>query len=133
MKMLDGAGWVLLLIGVGALVNGLVMLFDSVDWFGLVASDTGHLNVHLVRDVGEAYTATGVALVWGAMLPAARGPLAAVAAVFLGLHSLGHVYETAVGELPSHSWVSDIPGVHLPAIVIAALAFLSLRSPKEAL
>lgn len=124
------AGWLLLALGLGFLANGLVMLFDSVDWFGLIATDTGALNVHFVRDVGAAYAASGVALVWGALRPSARGPLTAVATVFLGIHALGHVYETSVGELPPDSWWSDLPGVHLPALVLVVLSFLFLRNPR---
>lgn len=129
-RSLGAAGWVLLLLGVGAGANGLIMLFDSVAWFGLIATDTGALNVHLVRDVGEAYATVGVALVWAALRPAVRGPLAAVAAVFLVLHSLGHVYETSVGELPPDAWLADVPGVHLPAAVVAALALAALKRSR---
>ena len=126
---LGAVGWILLAVGAGLFLNGVVMLFDSVRWFGLIASDTGHLNVHLVRDVGEAYATTGVALLWGALRPGVRGPLVAVAATFLSLHALGHVYETAVGELPHDSWLEDLPGVYLPAVLVSALAIHSLRAP----
>jgi len=122
---IGAAGWVLVVLGAGALVNGVLMLFDSVDWFGAVATATGDLNVHLVRDVGEAYTAAGVALIWGGLRPALRFPLSAVASVFLMLHALGHVYETSVGELPHGSWLEDLPGVYLPAVIVL---YLTIRS-----
>jgi hypothetical protein len=54
--------------------------------------------------------------------------LTVVAAIFLGLHSMGHVYETAVGQLPADSWLADLPGVHLPALLVIALAFSFLRA-----
>jgi hypothetical protein len=126
---IGAAGWVLVVLGAGALVNGVLMLFDSVDWFGAVATATGDLNVHLVRDVGEAYTAAGVALIWGGLRPALRFPLSAVASVFLMLHALGHVYETSVGELPHGSWLEDLPGVYLPAVIVL---YLTIRSASLA-
>jgi len=130
---IGAAGWVSVVLGVGALVNGVLMLFDSVDWFGAVASATGDLNVHLVRDVGEAFAAAGVALIWGGVRPALRFPLSAVASVFFTLHALGHVYETSVGELPHGSWLEDLPGVYLPAVLVL---YLTVRSyslrPSEA-
>jgi hypothetical protein len=132
-RRIGAAGWVSIVIGAGAVLNGVVMLFDSVDWFGAIATDTGELNVHLVRDVGEAFAAAGVALIWGGLRPAVRFPLSAVASVFLTLHALGHVYETSVGELPHGSWLADLPGVYLPALVVL---YLTVRSysprPSEA-
>jgi hypothetical protein len=119
------AGWVSVVLGAGALLNGVIMLFDSVGWFGALATATGELNVHLVRDVGEAFAAAGVALIWGGLRPALRFPLTAVAAVFFTLHAVGHVYETLVGELPHGSWLADLPGVYVPALVVL---FLTARS-----
>jgi hypothetical protein len=119
----------LAVLGAGFLGNGVWMLFDAARWFAAIASDTGAFNGHLVRDVGAAFCAAGAALLWGARRPALRGPLAAVAAVFLGLHALVHVVETASGALPDGSWLSDLPGVHLPALAVAALALHALRAP----
>lgn len=128
----DLASWILLVMGIGAAVNGIWMLLDAVRWFGLLASATGDLNVHLVRDVGAAYATVGVALVWAARRPAARLPLTATAAVFLGLHAAGHVFETATGALPPDHWVEDVPGVYLPALVTLILAVRFARGPAPA-
>lgn len=122
---------VLLALGVGSLLNGGWMLLDAARWFGLIASDTGPLNLHLVRDVGAAYAAAGAALVWGALRPALRGPLAAMAAVFLGLHALTHLYEAASGVTSLGHVLEDFPGVHLPALLVVWLAVASLRRPAE--
>jgi hypothetical protein len=126
------AGLVLAALGFLFLGNGLWMLADAERWFARIASETGAFNGHLVRDVGAAFTAAAVALLWGAWRPPHRGPLAAVAAVFLGLHALVHVVESATGALPAGSWLADLPGVHLPALVVAGLALHALRSAPEA-
>lgn len=123
-------GWsaaILAVSGAGALANAAWMLLDSGGWFEAVAHDTGALNLHLLRDVAFAYAAVGVAVLWAALVPGVRGPLASVAAVFLGAHALGHVYEIAAGQLPFHHWWLDGPGVFLPALLVGGVAVASLR------
>ena len=123
--------WILLLLGLGGIVNGLFMLFTSEAWFTAIAAYTGPFNVHLVRDIGAAYLTSGVALLWGARRPALRGPLGAVAGVFLGLHALTHVFEAASGVTSLGHLLEDLPGVHLPALLVCWLAVASLRRPAE--
>ena len=117
--------WILLVLGIGGIVNGLFMLFTSEAWFVRIAADTGPFNVHLVRDVGAAYVTSGVATVWGARAPAWRTPLVAAAALFLGLHGLIHVAEVATGVQPPLHLLEDFPGVYLPALLLAGIAFTS--------
>ena len=117
--------WILLLLGVGGTVNGLFMLFTSEAWFVRIAADTGPFNVHLVRDVGAAYVTSGVASVWAARAPAWRVPLAASAALFLGLHGLIHVAEVASGVQPPAHLLEDFPGVYLPVLLLAGVVFAS--------
>ena len=124
-----GAGLVLAILGVVFLGNGIWMLADAPGWFARIASATGPFNGHFVRDVGAAYTAAAVALLWGARRPELRGPLAAVAAVFLGIHALVHVVESMAGALPAGSLLDDLPGVHLPALIVAGVALHALRAP----
>jgi hypothetical protein len=64
--------------------------------------------------------------------PAHRGPLAAVAGIFLGLHALTHLLEAATGVTSLGHVLEDFPGVHLPALVVIYLAAASLRRPAEA-
>lgn len=131
--------WFLLLafLGLGSLVNGAWMLLDASGWFERIASDVRPFNVHFVRDIGAAYLASGVALLWAAWRPGWRLPLVAVAAVFHVLHAVGHVRETAVGELASFHWLEDLPGVYLPAIAMLVMVVvfrrpaLSTRASEE--
>jgi hypothetical protein len=123
-------GFVLLaILGVGSAFNGLWMQLDAAGWFARIAPDVAPFNVHFVRDIGAAYLATGAALVAAALRPAWRVPLVATALVFHGLHALGHVRETASGELASFHWLADLPGVHLPALVMLALLVGYVRRP----
>jgi predicted anti-sigma-YlaC factor YlaD len=120
----------LLLLGAGNVANGVVMLFAAAPWFARIASDTGPFNGHLVRDVGAAYVAAGVALLFAAVRPAARGPLAAAAAAFLGLHAGTHLVELFSGE-SRDGLLLEVFGVHLPALIVVILAAASLRRPAE--
>jgi hypothetical protein len=115
--------WILLLLGIGGIVNGLFMLVTSEGWFVRIAAYTGPFNVHLVRDVGAAYVTAGLASAWAARAPQWRLPLAASAALFLGLHGLIHVYEVAIGAQPPVHLLEDFPGVYLPALLLAGIAW----------
>jgi hypothetical protein len=120
--------WILLLLGLGGIVNGIFMLFTSEAWFGAIAAYTGPFNVHLVQDVGAAYVTAGIASVWAARAPAWRAPLAASAALFLGLHGGIHLVEVLRGVQPAAHLVEDFPGVYLPALLLAGIALRARRT-----
>ena len=127
---LDGLGWLLLAIGAGAIANALWMLAGPMHWYRELPAavpDTGPFNPHFVRDIGCAFLTVGLALVWAALRPALRFPLVAVAAVFFVAHAILHVYDTAVGNLPHPHWWLDLPGVHLPAVVLVAVSVALAR------
>ncbi len=128
------SGFVLLaILGIGSALNGIWMLLDAAGWFARIAADVAPFNAHFVRDIGAAYLATGAALLLAAFRPGWRVPLVATALVFHGLHAVGHLRETASGELASFHWLEDLPGVHLPALVMLALlvVFARRESPPE--
>ena len=120
--------WILLLLGLGASVNGLFMLFTSEGWFARIAAYTGPFNVHLVQDVGAAYLTAGIASLWAARVPAWRLPLATSAALFIGIHGLIHGVEVARGVQPAVHLLEDFPGVYLPALLLAGIAFRARRT-----
>jgi hypothetical protein len=124
----DGLLW---LLGFGALANGLAMLAAPEPWFARVAASTGAYNQHLVRDVGGAYVATGVAALWAARAPHWRAPLAAVAALFHGLHGVVHVLDVAAGRLPPAHLLEDLPTVYAPTLALIAIAIVSLRAARR--
>ena len=128
---LDAHGWILMLLGLGMVANALWMLAGPMHWYTELPAavpDTGPFNPHFVRDIGCAFLAAGFALVWAARSVRARFPLAAISLVFLAAHALLHIYDTAVGNLPSAHWWLDFAGVYLPAILLGAVV---IRIPRE--
>ena len=130
-RRLDGWGWVLLVAGAGSVANALWMLVGPMHWYQELPAavpDTGPFNPHFVRDIGGAFLTVGFAQIWAALAPSLRFPLVATSAVFLGAHALLHVYDTVVGNLPHTHWWLDLPGVYLPAVVLAAAAYAARPS-----
>jgi hypothetical protein len=84
--------------------------------------DTGPLNVHFVRDIGAAFFTIGAAFCVAAPRAARGRGVVLAAATFSGLHALIHVGDLLEGRLPADHWLVDLPGVFLPAIVLAVLA-----------
>ncbi len=131
-RRLDAWGWVFLILGAGMLANAVWMLVGPMHWYTELPAavpDTGPFNPHFVRDIGCAFLTAGTALVWAAFVPALRFPLVSSATIFLTAHAVLHVYDTAVGNLPSDHWWLDAPGVYLPAVV---LGWATLRLRAEA-
>ena len=119
------------LAGVANLAHAAWMLLDPAGWYtGLPAAvpDTGPLNTHFVRDIGGAFAATGVALLWAALRPRLRAPMLAIAGVFYVLHAVIHLTDTLAGRLPASHWLIDAPGVYLPALVMVAVTLAAVRT-----
>jgi hypothetical protein len=127
MERRGAADWILLVLGAGALANGLAMLLAPEPWFARIAADTGAFNSHLVRDVGGAYAATGIAALWAVRAPHWRAPLVAAAALFHGMHGAVHVFDVAAGLQPASHLLEDFPGVYLPTLALIAIALQALR------
>ena len=91
--------------------------------------DTGPFNAHFVRDIGGAFAATGVALLWARAATAAARPDARRSpALFYVLHALIHVTDTLAGRLPASHWLIDVPGVYVPALVLVAVTLAAART-----
>ncbi len=108
--------------------NGVFMFIDPTAWYAAVPGvpDTGPLNLHFVRDIGVAYMTAGLALAWSALRNDWR--LSALAALFIGGHSLLHLGETVMGD--HHDVIlNEIAAVHFPAILIIAISFYQNRNP----
>ena len=128
-------GWSLAIIGVGGLANAAWMLFAPGHWYANLPAgvpDYGPLNEHFVRDIGCTFATMGVALVWAALSRRYRLPLVAIAAVFFGGHALLHVYDTLRGAVEANHWWLDVPGVYLPAVVLAIATMVLARGKMAA-
>jgi hypothetical protein len=84
--------------------------------------DAGRADALVPRDIGCAFLAVGTALVWAARAPRWRTPLVTVSALFLVAHGALHAYDTLRGALGHDHWWLDLPGVYLPAVVLAVAA-----------
>ena len=80
--------------------------------------DTGPFNAHFVRDIGVAFLAAGVALVWAALRAALRGAAASRRGALPGSATrCSHVFDTARGVvLRDHWWLETCPACYLPAL-----------------
>jgi len=133
-RRLDPWGWGFLIIGLGSIANAVWMLVGPMHWYTdlpAAVPHTGPFNPHFVRDIGCAFLTVGVALVWAAMRAELRRPLVSIAALFMGAHALLHVYDTSTGNLDTHHWWLDFPGVYLPAIILAYAAVGLLRGEAD--
>lgn len=107
--------------------NGVYMFVDPPGWYAAVPGvpDTGPLNLHFVRDIGIAYVTAGAALAWSAL--GAGWHASALAALFIGGHSLLHIGETIGGH--HHDVIlNEIAAVHLPAVLAVVIAVMQRRA-----
>jgi hypothetical protein len=120
----------LLILGIGSLLTGAFAFLAPTAFFETFAAYTGEPNLHLMRDVGAAYLAAGAALTWAVFIPRWRPPLTSIAAIFLVLHALAHLFDLASGEVPWSHLLADLAQVLLPAAIVCGLAvyFLNDRS-----
>ena len=115
---------ILWVLGLAGVANGLWMIDDPAGWYRNLPArvpDTGPLNLHFVRDIGCAYAATGLALCAGAASVVMRRGVLLAATFFYAFHALLHVADIMAGRLPAEHWLIDLPGVFLPAVLLAVL------------
>lgn len=130
----NGLFWVLLAAGLLSAANAAWMLWDPQLWYHELPAgvpDTGPYNEHFVRDIGTAFLTLSLAFVWAAYAPRWRPPLVAIATFFLVAHAALHLFDTARGFLDAHHWLLDLPGVYLPAAILAPVAWRCLRSSTD--
>lgn len=115
--------------GVILALDGLVQLFASRWWFGIVpgGTATGPFNAHFVRDVGAAYLVAGASHIAFALRPAAAYAALCAAAAFLVLHAAIHIFDATCGATPAHDFLRNSWDIYLPALAALGLAMSGAR------
>ncbi|MFC3579937.1 hypothetical protein [Sphingomonas hylomeconis] len=123
---------VAILLGIGAVANGIFMLVSPANWYFAVpgVTTTGPFNPHFVRDIGLIFVGVGAAFLLGAARPAYRAVAWGAAAVWLSGHALFHFWEVAVGICGASALLRDFPAVTLPALLAVAIT-IHARSHRE--
>jgi len=93
----------LVLVGLGHLINGAWMLVNPDTWYASVPGvvQTGPLNHHFVQDIGMAFVASGGLLIAGASTLRHAAAFAISGAVWPILHSTIHLAGWLMHGLPS--------------------------------
>lgn len=106
-------------VGTLLAVNGLWMVATPFHWYAHVpgVTATGPANAHFIRDVGCAYLAAALALLWFAVAPKRSWPAVLAGGAFLFLHASIHVWDTLAGREHPHRLLAEIPTVVLPALL----------------
>ena len=122
------------LLGLVLGANGLAMMFDGLWWYGVVPGvvTTGPYNPHFVKDIGAIYLVCAAALAWRAMRPQAGQGALVAAAAFLLMHVGVHIADAAVCGNAIAALIRDFPGVFVPALITAWLAWPARPQPAHA-
>jgi hypothetical protein len=118
------------LVAIIALANGLYMLWDPFGWYQAVPTVkfTGPPNQHFLRDIGLAYLACGVLLVFAALNLRMRWLAAVAGSLWLAMHGALHIWEVMTGICAGSVFLADAPAVLGPPILLwIALAILFAR------
>lgn len=123
-----------LLVGIAAVValaNGAFMVGAPLEWYYAVPTvpATGPANTHFIGDIGFAYLASGLMLLYALPAPSLRWMAALAGSLWLTLHGLLHIYELATGICSPDRFLRDAPGVLGPSLLIyTALGLLAARA-----
>jgi hypothetical protein len=118
-----------IVLGVGALANGLFMLASPANWYFAVpgVTTTGPFNQHFLRDIGLIFLFIGSAYLIGAARTQYRVALWTAASLWLCGHALFHFWEVAVGICGPSALARDFAAVTLPAILGAIISLWAVR------
>jgi hypothetical protein len=121
----------LLLLGLFHAANGLVMLIAPASWALSVVHDPAPslLEFHFIADIGMAFLASGVALLWSARRGQAFALWAIAGAAWPALHALIHVREWVMMGLPATTadTLNEGIGVILAGLAGVVLAWMRQR------
>ncbi len=121
-----------ILLGAGAVLNGLFMLWSPADWYLAVpgVTTTGPFNQHFIRDIGLIFLLVGIAYLTGAAKPRYRVALWVTPTLWLWGHALFHAWEVAIGICGPSALARDFPAVTLPALLGSVIALWAMRDAR---
>lgn len=122
------------LLGTGAVGNGLFMLYDPANWYFAVpgVTTTGPFNQHFIRDIGLIFLFVGLAFLTGAAKPAFRAVLWAAPSLWMAGHALFHFWEVAVGICGPSALVRDFAAVTFPAGLAVFITLWAISDTRAA-
>ena len=120
------------ILGLLLAVNAIWMLASPAGWYAVVpgVATTGPANAHFIRDIGCAYLATAIALLWFARAPKQAWPAALAGGGFLALHAIVHIWDMLSGREHTNLLAGELLSIFLPAVLALWLA-LSARGATE--
>jgi hypothetical protein len=125
--------WTAILLGVGALANGIYMLVAPANWYFAIpgVTTTGPFNQHFLRDIGLIFLFVGTAFLVGTANPRHRVIAWAAPSLWLSGHALFHVWEVAVGICGPSALARDFPAVSLPAILGVLITLWAITDARS--
>jgi len=116
------------------IVNSIWMFVSPLSWYHELPAavpDFGPYNRHFIRDIGGAYLACALSLLYSAFYINARLYGILFSSLFFGFHAATHVFETFVGEVSSSHWWIDMPGVYVPFILLSICGYLVFKDKNN--
>jgi len=125
--------FIALLLGLLLAANGVWMLYRPLSWYAHVpgVSGIGAANVHFIRDIGCAYLAAALGLLWYSRARHRAWPALLAGGIFLTSHALVHVWDMLSGREFMQNFFSDALAIFLPALLTLWLALSSAPSDEK--
>jgi hypothetical protein len=120
--------WILALLGLLHMANGLTMLLAPDAWYATVpgVAQTGPMNHHFIADIGLAFLASGASMAMALRRGRVAAGFALAGSVWPALHALFHIWEWLTDHVPgtTQMWVSEGFGVVFVGALGVTLAWV---------
>lgn len=125
--------WLLALLGLFHLINGLWMLLAPESWYAAVPGVTleGPFNHHFVGDIGFAFIASGAGMMMALRSGNTAATLARAGATWPTLHACFHVWEWITNALPGDMQILVSTGIGVIVISFLGFALAWIRAKQE--
>lgn len=123
--------------GLTSLATGVWMWFAPRNWYDIFPGDIadfGPANLHFIRDLGGWYAAGGVLLLFALTNPVRFGGVALLVTLISSFaHSVSHLRDVISSEVGAEHWITDLPFVHGPLIIVAIMMWIwwTLQSERH--